>query len=94
VARPSLPEKTRETDSPLLALYKTTFALAIKEESVEELTIITTLVVAGSTGLSSLHPQYPPSNVTKDTKRYLVTTLKEFIFITYFSSKNKQTIKN
>jgi hypothetical protein len=67
VALPSLPEKTRETDSPLLALYKTTFALAIKDESVEELTIITTLVVVGSTGLSSLHPQRPARNMANDT---------------------------
>ena len=41
---PSFPEKARETDSPVLALYKTTFAFAITEESFAERTIISTLV--------------------------------------------------
>ncbi len=53
---PSLCENSRDTDSPVLALYKTTFAPEIAVESAEDFTTI--LIVVGGGGsvlLSSLH---------------------------------------
>ena len=53
---PSLPEKSLDTDSPVLALYKTTFAPAIAAESDADFTTIFIIVGGGgSVLLSSLH---------------------------------------
>jgi hypothetical protein len=68
--------KSLDIASPLFALYKTTFAFAITDESFEELTIMIILVEAGgSTGLSSLQPRRPLRIINEDTIKYLANLL-------------------